>query len=232
MSKIRQYVNYFSKTELLLWSLSLFLITLSFLLFDSKSYLNLFSSLLGATALILSAKGNPLGQLLFVLFSLLYGYISFTFAYYGEMITYLAMTAPMALFSFLSWMKNPYNGNKTEVKINRVSRKEIWFILILSLIVTFIFYFILKYFRTANLIPSTISVATSFFAVCLTLKRSPYFALAYAVNDIVLIVLWLLATSVDTSYNSVLICFIVFLINDIYGFYNWQRMQKRQIQNI
>ena len=232
MSKIRQYINYFSKTELLLWSLSLFLITLSFLLFDSKSYLNLFSSLLGATALILSAKGNPLGQLLFVLFSLLYGYISFTFAYYGEMITYLAMTAPMALFSFLSWMKNPYNGNKTEVKINRVSRKEIWFILILSLIVTFIFYFILKYFRTANLIPSTISVATSFFAVCLTLKRSPYFALAYAVNDIVLIVLWLLATSVDTSYNSVLICFIVFLINDIYGFYNWQRMQKRQIQNI
>ena len=59
MSKIRQYVNYFSKTELLLWSLSLCLITLSFLLFDSKSYLNLFSSLLGATALILSAKGNP-----------------------------------------------------------------------------------------------------------------------------------------------------------------------------
>lgn len=32
-----------------------------------------------------------------VLFSLLYGIISYAFAYYGEMITYLGMTMPMAV---------------------------------------------------------------------------------------------------------------------------------------
>ena len=43
-----------------------------------------------------------------IVFSLLYGVVSFTFAYYGEMITYLGMTAPMALFALISWMRNPY----------------------------------------------------------------------------------------------------------------------------
>ena len=94
--------------------------------------------------------------------------------------------------------------------------------------VTFVFYFILRFFHTANLITSTLSVATSFFAAFLTYKRSPWFALAYAGNDVVLIVLWALATKEDLSYVSVLACFIVFLFNDLYGFFNWRRMERRQ----
>ncbi len=62
----------------------------------------------------------------------------------------------------------------------------------------------------------------------LTFRRSAYFALAYAANDVVLIVLWTMATLTDVSYLSVVICFAVFLINDIYGFISWSRMRKRQ----
>ena len=99
---------------------------------------------------------------------------------------------------------------------------------ILTALVTLIFYFILKFFNTANLIPSTFSVTTSFLAVFLTFKRSPLYALAYATNDVVIIVLWVLAAFRDSSYISVVVCFIAFLVNDLYGFYNWKRMEKRQ----
>ena len=71
-------------------------------------------------------------------------------------------------------------------------------------------------------------MTTSFIAVYLTFRRSPYFALGYAANDVVLIVLWSLAAAENISYISVLICFIMFLINDVYGFFNWRRMQKIQ----
>ena len=54
-----------------------------------------------------------------------------------------------------------------------------------SAAVTAGFYFILKFFNTANIVPSTISVKKSFLAVYLTFRRSPYFSLAYAANDIV-----------------------------------------------
>ena len=218
----------FSKFEFLLWTFSVLFIIVSFLIFDRSNYLTLTASLIGITALIFCAKGNPIGQILIIIFSLFYGYISFTFAYYGEMITYLGMSTPMAIFALISWLRNPYKGNLSEVKINTLSKIERIFMWILAPVITLIFFFLLKYFGTANLLPSTFSVATSFIAVYLTARRSPYFALAYATNDVVLIVLWVLASISDVRYISVVVCFVAFLFNDIYSFTNWQRMKKRQ----
>lgn len=229
--KIKSLLNYFTKAEIQLWSISVILIFVSFVIFDRESILTLIASLIGVTSLIFNAKGNPFGQFLMVVFSVLYGIISFTFSYYGEMITYLGMTAPMAVFALISWIKNPYDGNKAEVKVNRLKKKEIVFMLLLTAVITFIFYFILAAFNTANLIPSTISVTTSFLAVYLTFRRSAFYAAAYAANDVVLITLWLMATLLNISYLSVVICFVIFLINDVYGFINWSKMQKRQEAN-
>jgi len=220
--------HYFSKTELTLWSRSILLILLSFLIFDRTNYMTLAASLLGVTSIIINAKGNPIGQLLMVIFSLLYGIISYSFAYYGEMITYLGMTMPMAVFALISWLRHPYNGNRAEVQVNHISKKEVIFMSLLTLFVTLIFYFILATLNTTNLVPSTLSVTTSFLAVYLTFRRSPYFSLAYAANDIILIILWILASITNTRYISVAVCFIAFLANDIYGFYSWRRMEKRQ----
>lgn len=228
MKKQKSIFSYFTTGEIVLWCISIALIITSFFIFYGRNYLILAASLIGVTSLIFNAKGNPFGQLLMIIFSILYGIISFTFAYYGEMITYLGMTAPMAVFALFSWLKNPYNGNKSEVKINHIKMKEIIFMVILTSIITIVFYYILKNFNTSNLIPSTVSVATSFMAVYLTFRRSEFYAVAYAANDIVLIVLWVLATISDISYMSVIICFAVFLINDIYGFINWLRMKKNQ----
>lgn len=223
--------NYFSKTEITLWCSSVVLIITSFCIFDRENYLTLAASLIGVTSLIFGAKGNPFGQFLMVIFSLLYGIISYSFAYYGEMATYIGMTMPMAVFALISWLRNPYKGNKAEVRVNRISKKETVFMCILTAAVTVLFYFILKYFNTANIIPSTLSVTTSFVAVYLTFRRNPYFALAYAANDAILIVLWVMASITDIRYISVVVCFVAFLFNDVYGFINWKRMEKRQSRN-
>ena len=228
MEKIKGLCRYFSKGELLLWILSSVTITVSFLVFDRENYLTLAASLIGVASLIFNAKGNPFGQLLMVIFSVLYGIISYSFSYYGEMITYMGMTGPMALFALVSWLKNPYKGKKSQVKVNSISRKEVWFTVLLTALVTVVFYFILKYFETANLFFSTLSVTTSFGAVYLTFRRSAYFALIYALNDIVLIILWAYASLSDTTYLSVVICFLMFLVNDIYGFVSWLKMEKKQ----
>ena len=232
MKKLLSKLNYFSKGEYCLWGISILFIILSFIIFDRNNYLTLIASIIGATSLIFNAKGNPFGQFLMVIFSLIYTIISYSFAYYGEMITYMGMTAPMALFALIAWLKNPYQGKKSEVEVNSISKKEAVFMVILSTVITTIFYFILKAFETANIIPSTISVITSFLAVYLTFRRSPYFALSYAANDIVLIVLWVMATMEDISYLSVVVCFIAFLVNDVYGYVSWKKMQRRQLKGL
>lgn len=226
--KLKKILAYFSLFEKLLWSLSVVAIIVAFCVFDRVNYLTLITSLIGVTSLIFNAKGNPIGQVLMVVFSALYGIISYSFKYYGEMITYLGMTAPMAIFALISWLKNPYKGNKSEVKVNKLRAREYVFMIVLSLAVTAGFYFVLRAFDTSNLILSTVSVTTSFIAVYLTFRRSPYFALGYALNDIVLIALWTLATLSDSEYLSVTICFAVFLVNDVYGYVNWRKMLTRQ----
>lgn len=225
---IKKLSDYFTKTEIILWSISAVLIILSFILFDRENYLTLAASLIGVTSLIFNAKGNPFGQLLMIIFSILYGIISYSFAYYGEMITYLGMTGPMALFALISWLRNPYKGKKSEVAVNHLKMNELAFMAVLTAVVTVIFYYILEYFGTANIIPSTVSVTTSFAAVYLTFRRSAYYAIAYAANDIILIILWILAAIHDISYISVIICFVVFLVNDLYGFVSWRKMSERQ----
>ncbi len=225
---MKKILIYFTNFEKILWISSVILIIISFLIFDKNSFLTLIASLIGVTFLIFNAKGNPIGQFLTIVFGILYGVISYSFRYYGEMITYLCMTAPMALLALISWLKHPYEGKKSQVEINVIRKKEIIFMFVLAAITTFVFYFILDALNTSNIIPSTISVTTSFIAVYLTFRRSHFFSLAYAANDVILVVLWLLASFDNKSYISVLVCFLVFLVNDLYGFFNWSKMKEKQ----
>ena len=229
---MKKLFGYFNAREIGLWCGSVAFVLAAFVAFDRTHYLTLAASLIGVTSLIFNAKGNPFGQLLMIVFSLIYGVISLGFAYYGEMMTYLGMTMPMAVFSLLAWLRHPYKGRRNEVEVGRIGKREHIFMWLLTAAVTFAFYFILRYFHTANLFASTLSVTTSFLAVYLTFRRSPYFALAYAANDIVLILLWSMASLQDTMYISVTVCFIVFLFNDIYGFISWRAMQKRQRRHL
>ncbi|MEE1075496.1 MAG: nicotinamide riboside transporter PnuC [Acutalibacteraceae bacterium] len=227
MFRLKNPFKDLNRFELALWITSLALITVSFLLTKEKDLLSLLASLIGATALIFVSKGYVLGQVLTVVFSVFYGIISFFFQYYGEMITYLCMTSPIALMSVISWLKNPYENSK-EVRVSNLSCKLKIILVVSAPVVTLLFYFILKALGNANMFFSTLSVTTSFVASYLTLFRSPYYAVGYAANDIVLIILWVMAAIKEPSSTPMILCFVTFLANDLYGFYNWRKMKKRQ----
>ena len=225
---MKRLLSYFTRFEWVLLLSSMAVTVASHFLSGSEGLLSLIASLIGAVALMLIAKGNPLGQALCIVFGILYAIISYSYAYYGEMLTYVGMTVPMAVIALIAWIRNPYGDSHAEVRVARLTRWDAILLPSLSVAVTVVFYFVLDAFGTANLLPSTLSVTTSFVAVYLTYRRSPFYALGYAANDIVLIVLWTLAALEDPSYLSVIVCFSMFLVNDLYGFVNWCRMKKKQ----
>lgn len=227
MKKCKNPFACLNKFEQGLYLASLVVVTCAFLLSPDKDYLSLCASLIGVTALIFVAKGMVIGQILCVVFAVFYGIVSFYFRYYGEMITYLGMSAPIAIFSVISWLRHPYEGTK-EVAVHKVTKKEWIFLAVLSVVVTTAFYFILSALHTANILFSTISVTTSLIACYFSFLRSPLYAVGYAANDVVLIILWVLATIENIAYLPMIACFVAFLCNDCYGFYQWQQMKKRQ----
>ncbi len=225
--KIQNPFKLLNRFETCLWLTSVAVVILSYVLSGFEGLSNTVCSLIGVTALIFVAKGHVLGMVLCIIFAAFYGLISLHFRYYGELITYAGMTLPMDVFALVSWIKNPYKDT-AEVRVARMSKKQTVLMWLATVAVTVVFFFILGALNTPNVYPSTLSVSTSFLAVALTYFRSPYYALAYAANDVVLIVLWTIACFTDMSYIPMVMCFVMFLANDIYGLYNWKRMQKNQ----
>ena len=226
--KIQNPFKLLNKFEMCLWLTSVAVVILSYVLSGFEGTANTICSLVGVTALIFVAKGHVLGMVLCTIFAAFYGVIAFCFRYYGEVATYVGMTLPMDVFALVSWIKNPYKDT-AEVKVARLKKWQTAVMWTATVLVTALFYFILGALDTPNLEVSTLSVATSFLAVALTFFRSPYYALAYAANDVVLIILWGYACFSDVSYVPMVLCFVMFLANDIYGLYNWKKMQRNQV---
>lgn len=215
----------FKKRDWILWIFSLILVVISNINISDGMVIIFIAAMVGVTSLIFAAKGNAWAQVLMIIFSILYGIISYSYRYWGEMITYLGMCMPMAIWSFVIWIKHPSKENRGEVEISKLTKKNIIYLIISMVVVTAFFYIILYKFNTPNIYMSTISVTTSFAAAALTMLRSSYYALAYAMNDIVLIILWIIASMENRMYVPMIINFLVFLINDLYGFVNWKKRE-------
>lgn len=215
----------FKKRDWILWIFSLILVVISNINISDGMVIIFIAAMVGVTSLIFAAKGNAWAQVLMIIFSILYGIISYSYRYWGEMITYLGMCMPMAIWSLVIWIKHPSKENSGEVEINKLTKKNIIYLIISTVVVTAIFYIILYKFNTPNIYMSAISVTTSFAAAALTMLRSSYYALAYAMNDIVLIILWIIASMENRMYVPMVVNFLVFLINDLYGFVNWRKRE-------
>ena len=220
--------GYFTKFERGLWLCSVTVIILSYLFTGNDRILYMITSLLGITSLIFIAKGNVIGQLLMVVFCILYGVISYSYRYYGEMITYLGMSLPICIVSVITWLRNPFSGKKSEVRVEQLRGKDYALVIPAALLMTGILGWILYALKTENLFFSVLSVFTSGCAVLLCMRRCPFFALAYAANDVVLIALWVLAATENADYLGMVFCFLAFLANDLYSFLSWRRMAGRQ----
>lgn len=218
-----------SRREWALWLASLAVVLIANLMTPELDPLTVTAALVGVTSLVFAAKGNVWAQILMIVFSILYGVISFLFHYWGEMITYLGMTLPMAVWSTVTWLKNPSKENGSEVAIQTLARRHLALLAVSSTAaVTAVFYCILKSLDTPNLFFSTVSVITSFLAAALTMLRSSYYAMGYAANDVVLIVLWIMASMENPAYIPVAVNFAIFLLNDLYGFISWKKREVLQ----
>jgi len=206
---------------------SVILVSLVGLIFKSD-LLTTICSIVGIITALLLAKGKNLGQIFGLLIVALYTIVSFKNGYYGEVIIYLCIMLPMYIMGIISWIKHQ-NKDTNTVEVNKIKLKEWIIVLIISIIAFVIIYFLLEMFNTKQLFISSLSVIDSLFAIYLGVRRSKYSFYFYVVNDLILIVLW----GIPVISGSLILLPMVFnptinLINDIYGIYNWKKLEKIQ----
>lgn len=219
-----------TKFEKALLFTSVILVALVGIIFKSE-LLTTVCSIVGIITALLLAKGKNLGQIFGLLIVALYSIVSFKNKYYGEVIIYLCIMLPMYIIGIISWLKHQ-NKDTNSVEVNNIKTKE-WVIVSIASILAFVsIYFLLKVFNTSQLFVSSLSVIDSLFAVYLGIRRSKYSFYFYVVNDLILIALW----GIPVVSSSLILLPMVFnpiinLINDIYGIYNWRKLEKMQGEN-
>ena len=114
--------------------------------------------------------------------------------------------------------------------LDRLTGRDLALLVLATAAVTALFGWLLAALDTPNLGFSILSVATSFLAAALTMLRSSYYGLGYAANDIVLVVLWVLASCEDPAYIPVAVNFGIFLFHDFYGFLSWKKRERLMAQ--
>ena len=208
---------------------SLLVITICFLFTNDKSIITLLTSIFGILTVLCGAKGLIVAPIINIIYNVVYTIISISEHYYGEAIIYIFLMMPINIITIVSWLKNKSKENKNIVKVNKIKTKEYICLFITTILLTIGFYFLLKVLNTNELIISTISLVTSIIASYLMLRRSSNYAIVYILNDIILITLWSISVKNNgAKYIPIVITFIVFFINDIYGFISWKKREKNQ----
>ena len=223
-------LNFFKKFTLfekLLLVISIIVLLATGIIFNS-SIVTIICTVLFVLAIMLIAKGNYLGQIIGIVVTILYSYISYKNRYYGEIIINIGIVLPLYILGIISWIKHENKETKT-VKINQIGFKEWLIALVLSIGVYFGIYYLLKSQNTNLLIVSTLSVVASLFGMYLNVRRSSYSFLLFIINDIILIFLWGIPSfNGDYTLVPLFINPIINLFNDSYGLYNWKKKKKIQ----
>jgi len=209
---------------------SIFVIILVGIIFKSD-ILTTSCSVVGVITAFLHAKGKNLGQVFGLIITFLYSIVSYKNRYYGEVLIYVVMMLPMYVLGIITWAKHK-NTKTNSVEVNTINKKEWITILFLSIFIYIGIYHLLKQFNTNELLISTTSVLMSLLAMYFQVRRSKHRFSFYLINDIILMMLWgIPVIKGNLLLFPMFINPIINFISDIYGLYNWKRMEKIQKHN-
>ena len=219
--KIFKDWNLFEKSWLIIFTL----INVAVLIYSKEGILGFTASVTGMLSVILVAKGKISNYYFGIINVVIYGFISYNSKYYGEAMLNILYFLPMQIIGFMMWRRNNVNIDESkEVKAERMTAKEIILWSVLSGIAVIVYGIILK--KLNNTLPMVDSFTTvlSVTAMILMVKRYIEQWIVWIMIDIVAIYMWLF---IKSDYN-ITIMWIAYLVNAVYGLYNWAKLYRRE----
>jgi len=184
----------------------------------------LVASLTGMMCVVLVAKGRISNYYFGIVNALLYGYIAYQSKYYGEVMLNVGYYFPMQFLGLWFWTKNKEKVDVVKVLTLTNAQRLQW---LLVCIVGVIGYYLVLNAMGGNLpFADSISTVLSVLAMILMVKRVTEQWILWIIVDIVSIYLWLTVFLKEGNDVSMLVMWSAFLVNAIYGYYNWNRMAK------
>lgn len=195
---------------------------------EGTSMLGLVGSVSGAISIVLCAKGKienyPFGLVQVAIFA----YICYETRYYGQAAANIIMI-PLIIMGMITWKKNMRQEDEhTEVKARRMTPRD-WVIHgVIFVVITALFSLLLIAVEGFVPVGDAIGLSLNLAAFMMQIRRYSEQWIMWIISDAWYIIMWVIALLNDNPDSSILlISYVFYLINCIYGYYNWRKLEKK-----
>ena len=200
-----------------------------------SGFIGLVSAMTGMMCVVLVAKGKISNFLFGVINTATYAYISYGYGLYGESMLNALFYLPTQFIGLWMWQRHR-SVNKVrdeDIEIKRLSVKG-WAIVVASVVVgAYAYMHVLMALDAQQVRIDSVAVVMSVVAqILLTLRYAEQWVLWILVN-LLSIVLWVVTLSQSGGSDYTMpVMWTAFLINSIYGWINWLKLQQGKAAQI
>jgi nicotinamide mononucleotide transporter len=234
MHYLNWITKYFKDWDLYekIWLLISTIIIITLSIYWKDSIIGVIASLTGVWCVILIAKGKISNYYFGILNVTTYAYVAFHQQYYGEVMLNLIYFFPMQFIGIYLWTKKRTSKTTDSVKVVYMNNKQriIWTIITIVAIV--LYGFVLK--KLGGNLPFIDSSSTVMSIIAMILMVFVFVEqwILWILVDVVSIIMWVVVMLKGGNDIAILIMWTAFLINAIYGLYNWIKLEKQNPDKI
>lgn len=221
--------RYFSDWDLYekIWLFLFTLIIIGLSVYWKDTLIGVLASLTGIWCVVLIAKGKISNYYFGIINVLAYAYVAFNQQYYGEVMLNMFYFFPMQFIGIYLWKKKRRSKRKDDVKVVYMSNKQRILWSVITILATILYGFVLK--KLGGNLPFIDSSSTVMSVIAMILMVFVFVEqwVLWILVDIVSIIMWIVVMMKGGSDVAVLVMWIAYLVNAIYGLYNWIKLEKQ-----
>ncbi len=205
------------------WLLIFIAAQIGIYIYNPDSILGMVSGISGIICNVFVSKGKISNYFFGLIFAYTYFYISLGANFLGEMNTTLYVYIPAQFIGYFLWKANMQKEQNSDAVIAKALTVNGWIGLIAFLVIgTLLFVEILNYYGGSSTGLDGLSTIIVVAAQALMVLRYREQWLLWIVLNIISILLWADNTSMYVMYSA-------YLLNSLYGYYNWSKLQKASV---
>ncbi|MCQ2551084.1 MAG: nicotinamide riboside transporter PnuC [Clostridia bacterium] len=185
--------------------------------------LTFITSLTSIVAGILNYKGRHFTYPVYVIYAILYTYVSLTSHMYGEAILYGIYALPMYIYSSVKWLKNlDVGGEEEDLEIYSIDKKHLIGLLSIGVVVLVGYGYILSIIGSAVPYLNSLSTVCSASAIYMTNKRYKQQWYAWLSYSFTFAAIWMSNMTITFAVQSAF-----FVVLNILGLINWNKEYRK-----
>jgi nicotinamide mononucleotide transporter len=211
-----------------LWLVLFTLINIYLFFAWGDTWIGLTASLTGMLCVVLTAKGKISSFYWGLINILAYSYVAYTSAYYGDVMLNMLYFLPMTFIGIYYWRNNTQSkNNHKNLVVRSLTWKEkiVWFVFAITAV--FVLGIFLKFLKGTLPFVDSVTTIFSIVATIMLTKRLTDQWFYWIMVDIWSIVMWVYIFLRDGNQVSMLVMWSAFLINALYGYYNWKKLEEQ-----